>query len=102
MKRFRIIAGTVVGLLLLASLVAALLQAPALEVARNHCAQRGFKAEHLVVLGYRGTGNLFGREETVEFQIKDANPPRRVVVELRQPAYFLPWQVAEFREVAPE
>jgi hypothetical protein len=100
MKRLRMIAGLTIGLLLLASIVAMFLQVPPAEVARSHCAQRGFQAENLVLSGYRGTGNLFGKEETVEFQIKGANPPRKVVVELRQPVYFLPWQVEAVREEA--
>jgi hypothetical protein len=45
--------------------------------------------------------NLIGMTETVEFRVTGAKPPKKVVVELRQPAYFLPWEVVEVRESAP-
>jgi hypothetical protein len=54
----------------------------------------------LALLGYQGSGNLFGRKETVRFQLQGPEPAKRLVVELRQPAYFLPWQVVDFREEA--
>ena len=38
--------------------------------------------------------------ETVEFQVKGAKPPKKLVVELRQAVYFLSWHVVEFREEA--
>ena len=98
MQRGRIIAGVAIGLLLLGSLVAAFLHPPALEVARGHCSEHGFQAENLAVLDYRGSGNLFCKRETVEFQVKGASPPKKLVVELHQAAYFLPWQVVELRQ----
>ena len=42
----------------------------------------------------------FGNQETVEFLVKGTGRTNKIVVELRQPAYFLPWQVVESREEA--
>jgi hypothetical protein len=102
MKRARIIAGIAIALLLGASFVVRFLQPSPVEVARGHCAQRGFQPENLVVRGFRGSGGLLGigNRETVEFEVKGANPSKKVVVELRQAVYFLPWQLLEFREEA--
>src|SRR3981081_2191315 len=98
MKRNRIIAVIAIGLLLVASLVSAFFQPSPMEIARAHCSERGFQAENLALLGYRDSGTLFGKTGTVEFQVKGANPARKMVVELRQSMYFLPWQVVDFRE----
>jgi hypothetical protein len=98
MKRVRLIAGITIGLLVAASLVAWYLQPSPVDVARQHCTEQGVAAEKLAMLGYRGSGNLFGKRETVEFEVKGANPPRKLVVELHQAAYFLPWQVVELRQ----
>jgi hypothetical protein len=100
MKRVRLIVGITIGLLVAASLVAWYLQPSPVDVARQHCMEQGVAAEKLATLGYRGSGNLFDKRETVEFQVKGADPPKKLVVELRQPVYFLPWQVVEFREEA--
>ena len=102
MKRVRVIAGVAIGLLLVASFVVSFLQPSPVDVARRHCSEKGLPVENLVGLGYRGSGGLlgFGNQETVEFQVKGADRAKKIVVELRQPAYFLPWQVVEFREEA--
>jgi len=100
MKRVRLIAGITIGLLVAASLIAGYMQPSPVDVAREHCTEQGVGAEKLAMLGFRGTQIPVGARETVEFQIKGANPPKKLVVELRQPAYFLPWRVVEFREEA--
>jgi hypothetical protein len=100
MKWFRIIAGIITGLLVAASLVAWYHQPSAVDVARQHCTEQGVAAENLAVLGYRGSQIPVGAWETVEFHVKGANPPQKLVVELRQPIYFLPWKVVEFRKEA--
>jgi hypothetical protein len=74
---------------------------PPLDVARAECARRGYAANELSLGGYRSQMNLIGMTETVEFRVTGAKPPKKVVVELRQPAYFLPWEVVEVRESAP-
>lgn len=54
--------------------------------------------ENLALLGYQSSGNLLAKQETVEFQVKGVDPAKKVVVELRQVAYFLPWHVVESHE----
>jgi hypothetical protein len=98
MKRNRIIGGLLFAVLLAASFVAAYYQPAPVDTARAACTDRGIGAEKLALLGFRGTGQLFGRRETIEFRVQGANPPKKIVVELHQWAYFLPWQVADFRE----
>ena len=98
MKRNQIIAGIAIGLLLVASLGVSFLQPSPLDVARSHCSEKGVPAENLALLGYRSSGKIFANRETVEFQVKGVNPAKKVVVEVRQAAYFLPWQVVEFNE----
>ena len=100
MKRLRVTAGIVIGLLLVLSFVVSFLQPSAVDVARVQCAERDFQGENLVLMGYRRSGGLFGigSRETVEFQVKGAKPQKKVVVEVRQPVYFLPWQLVEIRE----
>ena len=101
MKRVRVIIGVGVLLLLLASVAVTWLQPSAVEVARARCLSEGWRAEDLVLREYRGTGTLFNQRETVEFQVKGAQPPKTVRVELRKPVYFLGWQVMEVGEEIP-
>jgi hypothetical protein len=100
MKWGRVAAGLGIALLGL-SLAAGFFQPSPVEVARDYCAGRGLPADKLVLRQYRGTGGLFGigNRETVEFQVQGA-APKKVVVELRQPVYFLAWQVVDYREEA--
>src|SRR5690348_1507334 len=100
MKRFRLILGLTLVVLLAASFVAWYLQPSALDVARRHCAEQGIDPESLAVRGYHGSGSLLGNQETVRFQVRGARSRKVVVVELRQPAYFLPWRVVAFAEEA--
>ena len=100
MKRVRLIVGITIGLLVVASLVASYLQPSPADVARQHCTAQGVAGEKLAILGYRGWQIPVAAWETVEFQVRGANPPKKLVVELRQPVYFLPWKVVEFREEA--
>jgi hypothetical protein len=60
--------------------------------------RKGRSVENLVLLGYHGSGALWAKRATVEFQVKGTNPAKKLVVELRQPVYFLLWQVMDFRE----
>ena len=101
MKRARVIIGVGVLLLVLASVAVTWLQPSAVEVARTRCLSEGWRAEDLVLREYRGTGTLFNQRETVEFQVKRAQPPKTVRVELRKPVYFLGWQVMEVGEEIP-
>ena len=101
MKRTRVIVGVGVLLLLLASGAVTWLQPSAVEVARARCVSEGWRAEDLVLREYRGTGTLFNQRETVEFQVKGAQPPKAVRVELRKPVCFLRWQVMEVGEEIP-
>jgi hypothetical protein len=98
MKRVRLIAGITTGVLLVVSLAIWYRQPSPVEVARRHCADRGVAPESLALLEYRGSGGPFGQSETVEFDVRGADPAKHLVVELRRPAYFLAWQVAGFRE----
>ncbi|MFI5380921.1 MAG: hypothetical protein ACHRHE_16605 [Tepidisphaerales bacterium] len=98
MRRVRLIAGITIGLLVAASLVASYRQPSPVDIARRHCADRGVAAEKLSMLGHRGSRILVSAWETVEFQVKGTDPPRKLVVELRQPIYFLPWHIMHFRE----
>jgi hypothetical protein len=93
-------AGIAIALLLVASFVVSFLQPSPVDVARRHYSEKGLPVENLVVLGYHGSGGLlgFGNQETIEFQVKGPGRAKKIVAELRQPAYFLPWRVVEFRE----
>jgi hypothetical protein len=100
MKRVRLLAGVTVCLLVVASLVAGYRQPSPVDVARRHCAEQGIAANSLTLLGYHGSGNLVGKKETVRFHLNGARPAKNLMVELRQPVYFLAWQVVDFREEA--
>jgi hypothetical protein len=100
MKRLRVIAAIVVVVLLVVSIVVSSQLPPAVEVARDHCSGKGFPAQNLALLGYHGSNGLVANRQTVEFQLTGANPAKRLVVELDQPVYFLPWQPVSFREEA--
>lgn len=107
MKRV-INAGIVIASLLVASLVAAFLHRSPVAVARDFCARQRFqpvgangaKKESLTFSGSRGSrGPLgIGNRETVVFRVEGANPPKQVVVELRQRVFFLPWQAQMWTE----
>jgi len=81
MRRAHVISWFLIGLFL-ASLVAWYVQPSAVDVARRHCREQGVAGEDLALLGYRGSGHLFEMKETVEFQVKGRNPPKKLVVEL--------------------
>ena len=98
MKRLRIAAGIVIGVLFLASLGLSFTQQPPLEVARAYCISKGVRADDLALLGYRGSSGVFGNSETVEFQLKGSTPQKKLVITLRQALYFLSWQVVDFHE----
>jgi hypothetical protein len=97
-NRLQVNAGVAIGLLLVASVAVSFLQRLPADVARSHCSEKGVPVVNLVLLGYHGSGALWAKRETVEFQVKGTKPAQKVVVELRQPVYFLPWQVVDFRE----
>ncbi|HEX4592515.1 MAG TPA: hypothetical protein VH120_21480 [Gemmataceae bacterium] len=96
MKKNRVLFGTLLGLLIAVSLVAAYLHPDPLAVARAACAERALPIESLAAL--RTSGLLFGSKATVEFYTPAGLPVKRIAVDLSQPAYFLPWQVVEVRE----
>ncbi|MSR79900.1 MAG: hypothetical protein EXS11_04155 [Gemmataceae bacterium] len=100
MKKLRLIAGIAIVLLLGVSVVVSFQLPAPIEVAQKVCSEKGFPAQNLALLGYRGSNGLFANWQTVEFQLKGANPAKRLVVELNQPVYFLPWQTVDFREEA--
>ena len=100
MKPFRVIAAIVVVVLLLVSIVISWLLPPPVDVARDFCLKKGFEAQKLTLLGYHGSNGLIGNRQTVEFQLAGANPPKRLVVDLDQLVYFLPWQLVSIREEA--
>jgi hypothetical protein len=98
MKRNRLIVTLLFGLLFAAGLVVAYLQPTPMSVAQAACAERGVGADGLALLKSRRTGRLFVRHETLEFQVRGANPSKKIVVELHQWAFFLPWRVTDVRE----
>jgi hypothetical protein len=100
MKQLRVIAGIAIVLLLVVSVVVAYRQPSPLDVAQDYCSEKGFPAETLAVLSHSGSFGLFANRQTVEFRVKGTNPGRRLVVELHQPVYFLPWRPVGLREEA--
>lgn len=98
MKTARVVLGVCIVLLVLASVLTNWSHPSAVDAARAEAVGTGRPAEDLVLLGYRGTGGLFGRREIVEFQVREVQSPNLVRVELYKPAYFLGWQVVEVRE----
>jgi hypothetical protein len=95
MKRVQVFAVLAICLLLATSVALSFLQPSHVDVARSHCSEKGVPVENLVLLGYRGSGALWAKRDIVEFQVKGTNPAKKVLVELRQPVRFLPWQVVD-------
>lgn len=95
----RIAVIAVLGVLLVGSFVISSQLPSPVEVAKIHCSEKGIPAESLALLGFKGSSGLFANRQTVEFQIKGADPAKRLVVDLTQPVYFLPWQLLSFLEV---
>jgi hypothetical protein len=99
MRRSRAIAAAVLVLLLLAGVVSRLLQAPAVEVAKAACAERGWQADGLKVAGFRQTGDVFfGEWQTVDVLGAGPEAGRRARVGLHRPAYFLGWRVVDWQD----
>lgn len=99
--------GSIIVLLVVASLVAWYLQASPLDVARQYVSeQQGIAPDDLALVGYRSGSrenpyNWFGAildDMTAEFQVKGAEHSKKRVVELSRPVYFLPWRVSALRE----
>lgn len=98
MKRFRVLAGTAVGLLILASLAGSYLQPAPLAVAMTYCSDQGIQPAGLSLLGFQGSSGLLGNKETVEFLVQSSTPRKKLIVELRQSLYFLRWKVVAVHE----
>jgi hypothetical protein len=47
-------------------------------------------------------GRPLVNSETVVYSVKGTTPPKKVVGDLRQPEYIVPWQVQEYREQSKE
>jgi hypothetical protein len=99
------LAGCIIILLAAASLVAWYRQAPPLDVARRYVSeQQGVAPDELALVGYRSGENPFNwfgiilGDMTVEFRVKGSGHPKKWVVELSRPVYFLPWRVSTLRE----
>ena len=100
MRRGRAIAMAVVVLLALAVVVPGSLQAPAVEVAKAACAERGWQADGLRLAGFRRTGNIFlGERQTVDVLGGGPEAGRRARVSLHRPAFFLGWRVVDWQEL---
>ena len=97
----RVLTSFGVALLLLGTLVAAFLQPSQVDVARAKCREQGWRAEDLVLrrVGWQGAITKSG---VVEFQTRGARPPKTIRVTLRQPVYFLGWQVVDYQEQEPD
>jgi hypothetical protein len=52
-------------------------------------------------VGFFRSAAICARSKMVEFQVKEANSSKHVVVELSQPIYFVAWQSVNMREVPP-
>ena len=88
------------GLLLVASLVAWYLQSPPVPVARQYLSEQlAVAPDDLELVGHRGDywTAFVVADMTVEFRVKGAKQPKRVV-SLSRPVYFLPWRVSGLRE----
>ena len=101
MNKSRLIAWIVTALVV-ASVVATYLQRSPSEVARAHASEHGTPGESLSLLSDVSSRPIIAASATVTFQVKGAVPLKNLVVELRRPVYFLPWQVVGFREEAEE
>ena len=102
MMRSRSISRIVTGVLIAASLVASFLQHSPEEVARQHCAELGVAPDKLAMVSYQRSGLPVAASATIEFRIQGSSPPKKLVAELRQPMYFLPWHFVRFREEAQQ
>ncbi len=104
MKRVRDVAGLAIGLVFAVSIFVAFLLPSPVDVAGDYCsASLGVPVQDLALLNYHRSRRTFaaGRAR-VDFLLKGSDPAKNVVVELHRPAYFLPWQVKEFREEAQQ
>ena len=100
MNRGRILSGIVTALVV-ASVIATYLQSSPVDVARAHVSEQGIPVESLSPLSNDSSDAIVAASASGKWQVKGAAPPKNVVVELRRPVYFLPWQVVEYRaEVA--
>jgi hypothetical protein len=98
-KQWRAILFGVVAVLLLASVVAWLLQSSAIDVARAKCLEVGWPAEKLRATGYHSRGNIFlGEQQRVDFAVEGTNPLRQFQVTLHRRAHFLGWRVIDCPE----
>ena len=94
----RRIVGLTLAVLTAVSLIVGSLQRPPEEVASAYCNEHGLTADKLALLGYRSNAMPVASRQTIEFQIKGSNPPKKLVVTLHQAIYFLPWHVVQSRE----
>jgi hypothetical protein len=100
MRRFQILVGFLVVALLGVSVLAMYCVEPAMDVAKAECARRGYADKDLSLRGFRGSGGLFGMTQTIQFNVAGVNPPKKLVIDLRQSTYFLSWRVESVREEA--
>jgi len=99
MKRIRAIAGICLGLLLVASFVVGFMRPSPIEVAKAKCVQEGWLDHDLDLMKHKGSEGWFANQIVVEFQARQVGGPRNAIrVELRQPVYFLAWEIVEYRE----
>jgi hypothetical protein len=103
MRRFfNIVAG--VALCAVALLVVNMLARPSteslLEAGYAVCGEHGLARQDILLRQYTYADGPFGfgAKASTLFQVKDANPPRLVRVDLRRPFNFVAWKVAAYNE----
>jgi hypothetical protein len=93
-----LLVGVPVGFFLLNLVGASITPGPE-GAARAWCAEQGWKAEDLVLRGWRATGwSGLNREGHVDFEVRGSGPPRVLHVAVRRPHSFVGWQVTDCRE----
>jgi len=90
----RVIVRVGLGAVIVVLFVLAILRASPEEAARRRCIQEGWVERDLVGKRVYWTKGPFLRRGEVEFSTRT----KKIFVELKQTAFFLDWQVTDYRE----
>ncbi len=104
MKRFLILLAVVAGLVFVLNLLSYTGDRAIRDLAIEKCQEKGLQQQDLYLLEFRYEPTLlnylgFAHRGTVEFQIRGAEPPKKVRVELVRHANLMPWEVDRVTEI---
>jgi hypothetical protein len=79
-------------------IVGSMLVTDAVTVAKRHVIAKGLTENFITLDQFKVDGRWFGRTAEVKYWVKGV-PKESAVVELSQPASFLPWRVTNFYRI---